>query len=39
MVKRTVFTIIDANKHVVELTYILPDGKPVEARGEFGRTK
>lgn len=38
-VKRMVFTIIDANKHVVELTYILPDGKPLEARGEFQRTK
>ena len=38
-VKRTVFTIIDANKQIVELTYIMPDGKPVVARGEFGRTE
>jgi hypothetical protein len=38
-VKRTAFTIIDANKHVVELTYIMPDGKAIEARGEFQRTK
>ena len=37
--KRMVFTIIDANHHTGELTYILPDGKPVEARGEFQRTK
>jgi hypothetical protein len=38
-VKRTVFTTIDANKHIVELTFIMPDGKAVEARGEFERTK
>jgi hypothetical protein len=38
-VKRTAFTIIDANKHVVELTFIQPDGKAIEARGEFQRTK
>lgn len=38
-VKRTVFTMIDANKQVVELTYITPDGKPLEVRGEFQRTK
>jgi hypothetical protein len=39
LLKRMVFTIIDANKHVGELIYILPDGKPIEARGEFQRTK
>lgn len=39
LVKRPVFTMIDANHHGVELTYIMPDGKPVEARGEFQRTK
>ena len=38
-VKRTVFTIIDANKQVVELIYIMPNGKPLEGRGEFERTK
>ena len=38
-VKRTVITTIDANKHIVELTFIMPDGKPLEARGEFERTK
>ena len=38
-VKRTVFTIIDANKHIVELTFIMPDGKPIVVRGEFERTK
>jgi hypothetical protein len=39
LVKRMVFTTIDANKHVVELTFIKPDGKPIELRGEFERTK
>jgi hypothetical protein len=39
LVKRMLFTITDANKHVVELTFIKPDGKPVELRGEFERTK
>jgi hypothetical protein len=38
-VKRTAFTIIDANKHVVELTFIMPNGKALEGRGEFERTK
>jgi len=39
LVKRMAFTIIDANKHVVEFTFIKPDGKPIELRGEFERTK
>jgi hypothetical protein len=39
LVKRMAFTMIDANKHVVELTFIMPNGKPVELRGEFQRTK
>lgn len=39
VLKRIVFTIIDENHHTVELTYILPDGKPVQPRGEFQRTK
>lgn len=39
LVKRMMFTMIDANKHVIELTFITPDGKPVELRGEFQRTK
>ena len=38
-VKRMAFTLIDANKHLVEFTFIRPDGKPVELRGEFARTK
>ena len=39
LIKHMMFTIVDANNHVVEVTYILPDGKPVEARAEFQRTK
>jgi len=39
LVKRMMFTTIDANKHVVEFTFIMPNGKPVELRGEFQRTK
>src|SRR5688500_16548839 len=38
LVKRMAFTIIDANKHVIELTFIMPDGKPIELRGEFQRS-
>jgi hypothetical protein len=39
LVKRMAFTIIDENKHVVEVLFIMPDGKPIELRGEFQRTK
>jgi hypothetical protein len=39
LVKRMAFTMIDANKHVVEFTFIRPDGKAMELRGEFERTK
>ena len=38
LVKHMAFTMIDANKHLVEFTFIRPDGKPVELRGEFQRT-
>jgi hypothetical protein len=37
--KRIVFTMTDANNHVAELIYSMPDGKPVQARGAFQRTK
>ena len=39
LMKRMMFTIVDANNHIVEVTYMLPDGKPIQARGEFQRTK
>jgi hypothetical protein len=38
-VKRMVFIIADANNHVGELIYSMPDGKQVQARGVFQRTK
>jgi hypothetical protein len=39
LMKRMTFTLVDANNHVVDVTYVLPDGKAIEARGEFHRTK
>ncbi len=39
LVKRMMFTITDANKQIVEFTFIMPNGKPMELRGEFERTK
>jgi hypothetical protein len=39
LMKRMMFTIVDTNNHIVEVTYMLPDGKSVQARGEFQRTK
>jgi hypothetical protein len=39
LMKHMVFTIVDANNHVIDVTYMLPDGKAIEARGEFKRTK
>ena len=38
LVKRMAFILNDANKHVIEVTFIMPDGKPIELRGEFHRT-
>ena len=39
LMKHMTFTIVDANTHVIAVTYVLPDGKAIEARGEFRRTK
>ena len=39
LLKCMMFTMIDANKHVVEFTFIMPNGKPIELHGEFQRTK
>ena len=39
LVRRMVFTTIDANKHLVEFTFIMPNGKPIDLRGEFARTQ
>ena len=37
--KGWVFRMIDANHHTVEATFVMPDGKPMQLRGEFQRTK
>jgi hypothetical protein len=37
--KRIAFTMIDESHHVVELTFMQPDNKPVDVRAEFKRTK
>jgi hypothetical protein len=39
LAKDMVFTIIDADKHAIALNFITPDGKSVDVRGEFQRTK
>ena len=39
LAKDMVFTMIDADTHAIVLNFIMPDGKPVDARGEFKRTK
>jgi len=37
--KDMVLTMIDADHHVVGFTFVMPDGKPIQLRGEFQRTK
>ena len=37
--KDMVFTMIDADNHVVAFTFVMPDGKPMPLRGEFRRMK
>ena len=39
LAKDMVFTMIDADTHAIVLNFIMPDGKPVDVRGEFKRTK
>lgn len=39
LVKRMVFTTVEANMHIVEFTFMKPDGNPIELRGEFKRTE
>ena len=39
LAKDMVFTMIDTDKHAIALNFITPDGKPVDVRGEFQRTK
>jgi hypothetical protein len=37
--KDMVITMIDADHHIVGFTFVMPDGKPIQLRGEFQRTK
>jgi hypothetical protein len=37
--KDMVITITDADHHIVAFTFVMPDGKPIQLRGEFQRTK
>jgi hypothetical protein len=32
-------TLTDADHHIVAFTFVMPDGKPIQLRGEFQRTK
>jgi hypothetical protein len=36
--KDMVITLIDADHHRVEITFVMPDGKPIPLRGDFQRT-
>ena len=37
--KDMAFVLVDANNHTVEGTFVMPDGKPIQLRGEFQRDK
>ncbi len=37
--KDMVITMIDADHHIVAFTFVMPDGKPIQLRGEFQRTQ
>jgi hypothetical protein len=37
--KDMVFTFVDANKHVLEVDFVMPNGTSIPLRGEFTRTK
>jgi len=37
--KDMVITMIDADHHIVAFTFVMPDGKPIQLRGDFRRTK
>lgn len=37
--KDMVITMIDADHHIVAFSFVKPDGKPIQLRGEFQRTK
>jgi hypothetical protein len=37
--KDMALTLIDADHHIAAFTFVMPDGKPIQLRGEFQRTK
>ena len=37
--KDMVFTMIDADRHRVAITFVMPDGRPIPLSGDFERTK
>lgn len=37
--KDMMITMIDADRHTVKFTFVMPDGKPIQLSGEFQRTK
>lgn len=37
--KDLAITMIDADRHVIALNFVMPDGKPIPLRAEFQRTK
>jgi hypothetical protein len=37
--KDMVITMIDADHHIVGFTFVMPDGKPIQLRGDFKRTQ
>lgn len=34
-----VFSLTDADHHIAEFDFVMPDGKPIQLRGEFTKTK
>lgn len=39
LLKRLTFSLIDADQHVIQGLFIMPDGKPVDLQGEFQRVR
>jgi hypothetical protein len=37
--KDMVITMVDSDHHIVAFTFVMPDGKPIQLRGEFQRTR
>lgn len=37
-VKNMMFTMVDHDRHAAEITFVQPNGKPIQLRGEFQRT-